>query len=307
MARDDFPPAVIEALGKRVGYFCSNPECGRPTVGPHTSPAKWVMLGVAAHITAAASGGKRYDSNLTPEKRKEISNGIWLCQICGKLIDSDELKYKKEVILKWKADKEAEIEANVTRGVVADVNGPPLAVSDRLMMGYIANVQIDDGSIVPCAYIPKEGFDPTRYAAAFAFRLVVRPVQTVQPTFILGVGVEIVSVALLPDYYIRRGVYPAGFSLYLVEFDDPKIDGTNRFMAEKYFRISSDGASEGVPFQAIVLDAHIPDVIDCRLSPRSPGLYSLRLFASVSVGTTLKEQDLIKELKVLVPEPTNME
>jgi hypothetical protein len=149
MARDDFPPAVIEALGKRVGYFCSNPECGRPTVGPHTSPAKWVMLGVAAHITAAASGGKRYDSNLTPEKRKEISNGIWLCQICGKLIDSDELKYKKEVILKWKADKEAEIEANVTRGVVADVNGPPLAVSDRLMMGYIANVQIDDGSIAP--------------------------------------------------------------------------------------------------------------------------------------------------------------
>jgi hypothetical protein len=41
-------------------------------------------VGEAAHISAAAPGGKRYDSSLTPEERRAPSNGIWLCELCAK-------------------------------------------------------------------------------------------------------------------------------------------------------------------------------------------------------------------------------
>jgi hypothetical protein len=104
--RDDFPQAVKDMLAKRVGYRCCNPGCHKLTSGPHENPQKSVNIGVAAHITAAAPGGKRYDPNLSPEERKAIENGIWLCQSCGKLIDSDEQKYSVELLLGWKQDAE---------------------------------------------------------------------------------------------------------------------------------------------------------------------------------------------------------
>jgi len=87
--RDDFPKRTIDILAKRVGQRCSNPDCLRPTSGPHTEPSKSVVVGVAAHITAASAGGPRYDAGLSPEQRRSIDNGIWLCQTCAKLVDSD--------------------------------------------------------------------------------------------------------------------------------------------------------------------------------------------------------------------------
>ena len=60
--RDDFPKPVIEALGKRVAYLCSNPSCRQTTLGPHTDDGTAVNIGVAAHITAASEGGPRFDS-----------------------------------------------------------------------------------------------------------------------------------------------------------------------------------------------------------------------------------------------------
>jgi hypothetical protein len=61
---------------------------------------------VAAHITAASPGGPRYDRSLTPEERKAIANGIWLCQSCAKLVDNDEARYTKELLVRWKQDAE---------------------------------------------------------------------------------------------------------------------------------------------------------------------------------------------------------
>jgi hypothetical protein len=96
--RDEFPKATIEILAKRVGQRCSNPSCMKRTSGPHTEPTKSVIIGVAAHMTAASSGGPRYDPNLSPNDRRSPLNGIWLCQTCSKLIDSDEAKFSVELL-----------------------------------------------------------------------------------------------------------------------------------------------------------------------------------------------------------------
>lgn len=63
---------------------------------------KALNIGVAGHITAAASGGPRYDPALTSEQRCHQDNGIWLCQNCGKLVDNDEVRYNVTLLRAWK-------------------------------------------------------------------------------------------------------------------------------------------------------------------------------------------------------------
>jgi hypothetical protein len=106
--RDEFPKAVAETLAKRVGNRCSNPACRKWTSGPHTDQDKALNVGVAAHITAASPGGPRYDPSLTPDERKGIGNGVWLCQSCAKLVDNDEARYTKSLLVQWKQDAEQE-------------------------------------------------------------------------------------------------------------------------------------------------------------------------------------------------------
>ena len=100
--RDDFSKATVDLLAKRAGYLCSNPECGILTVGAAVTADKSMIVGVAAHITAAAPGGPRYDPTLTPEERRHHSNGIWLCEIHGKAVDSDADHFTVEMLRKWK-------------------------------------------------------------------------------------------------------------------------------------------------------------------------------------------------------------
>lgn len=100
--RDDFSSATKELLANRVGRKCSNPSCRKLTCGANTDPEKITNIGVASHICAAAKGGPRYDESMTPEERKSFDNGIWLCQSCSKLIDTDTTRYTKEILLSWK-------------------------------------------------------------------------------------------------------------------------------------------------------------------------------------------------------------
>lgn len=100
--RDDFTTKTIQILGKRVNFICSNPDCRRGTIAAANDSQKYINTGVAAHICAAASGGPRYNPKMTTEERKSIDNGIWLCQTCSKLIDSDEIKFTVEKLKEWK-------------------------------------------------------------------------------------------------------------------------------------------------------------------------------------------------------------
>lgn len=105
--RDDFSESIKVNLAHRVGFRCSNPNCRKPTSGPQVDPTKAINIGVAAHIKAASPGGKRYDANQTLEQRKSADNGIWLCQSCSKLIDSDETRYTVGLLQIWKSQAEA--------------------------------------------------------------------------------------------------------------------------------------------------------------------------------------------------------
>jgi hypothetical protein len=104
--RDDFDRKTKDTLAKRVGFLCSNPQCRRSTSGPHSDPTSTVNIGVAAHITAASLGGPRFDSWLTPTERRQITNGIWLCQSCSKLVDNDVDAFAVGILNQWKADAE---------------------------------------------------------------------------------------------------------------------------------------------------------------------------------------------------------
>ena len=94
--RDDFSQSVKDLLANRVGWKCSNPNCRKATRGAGVEKTNIINIGVASHITAASKGGPRYDENMTAQERKSFENGIWLCQSCSKLIDSDEMRYTIE-------------------------------------------------------------------------------------------------------------------------------------------------------------------------------------------------------------------
>lgn len=120
--RDDFPQATKDLLANRVGWKCSNPNCRKPTRGANKDKDKIINIGVASHICAASAGGPRYDENMTSEERKGFYNGIWLCQSCSKLIDSDVERYTGDLLKRWKSisEESAVLELETTGNWVAE-------------------------------------------------------------------------------------------------------------------------------------------------------------------------------------------
>lgn len=114
VSRDDFPSKVVLALRERVNGLCSNPDCRCPTTGPNASPSTSTRIGVAAHISAAAPLGPRYDPSMTLAERSSPTNGIWLCANCARRIDVDVDNFSCELLKAWKA--QAEYEANQQLG-----------------------------------------------------------------------------------------------------------------------------------------------------------------------------------------------
>src|ERR1035437_7609746 len=89
--RGSAPPTTRQAADSKM-----------PAFGAAKDHDRFVNVGVASHITAAAPGGPRYDPNLTSDERRHQSNGIWLCQTHGKLVDSDSEHFTVEKIREWK-------------------------------------------------------------------------------------------------------------------------------------------------------------------------------------------------------------
>lgn len=126
MPRDNFSAHDKDVLAKRAGYKCSLPNCKVTTIGPGTDLGTVVNTGEAAHITAASSGGARYNSSLTSEQRQSIENGIWLCRTHAALIDRDEKAYSAAVLRRFKNDHEYDISRQQrgmdnSRGLITEI------------------------------------------------------------------------------------------------------------------------------------------------------------------------------------------
>lgn len=130
--RDDFSKPTIEILAKRVGYLCSNTNCRQLTIGANEKTQKATSIGIGAHITAASSGGPRYDASLTIDQRSHIDNGIWLCSNCASLIDKDSEKYTKELLLAWKSEAEDEARKKLNGEYKLQSTGIPLIETDLI-------------------------------------------------------------------------------------------------------------------------------------------------------------------------------
>ena len=100
--RDEFAKDTKRQIGRRAGWLCSDLECRSFTVGSNLAGDGEINLGIAAHICAAAPGGPRYDSAMTPEQRRSPENGIWLCQRHAKAVDNDPAAYSVERLREWK-------------------------------------------------------------------------------------------------------------------------------------------------------------------------------------------------------------
>jgi hypothetical protein len=108
-----FNKKTIDTLAKRAAYKCSNPDCRVSTVGPNTDSQKSTIIGEAAHIFGALPNSKRYCPKMTDTSRAEITNSIWLCRNCHKLIDTDEQKYTSDILFAWREQHERYIQSEL--------------------------------------------------------------------------------------------------------------------------------------------------------------------------------------------------
>jgi hypothetical protein len=101
---NEFTRDTKQHLARSVNYLCS--KCGCPTSGPKSGASTSMTIGKAAHISAAAPGGPRFDPSLTPEQRRHYDNGIWMCSNHASLIDEDWRSYSSEQLREMKQEAE---------------------------------------------------------------------------------------------------------------------------------------------------------------------------------------------------------
>ena len=200
------------------------------TTGPHPDPFNSVNIGVAAHITAASKRGPRFDRRLTPEQRRHPDNGIWLCQKCAKLIDSNVPQYSVEKLRSWK--KEAELVATaIMEGRVIRPR-PVVAPANRNRTAMINKVR----TIWITGFLEKSFFQDARVFLDLAERpiavlrpmdlLVQRPDQEERP---LPAGTQILTVFDEMDHsLLLLGAPGSGKTTLLLELTRDLLDRAER-------------------------------------------------------------------------------
>ena len=119
-----YASGVKEALFRLSRGRCYEPTCqervlrlidGEPIVNVHIT-----------HICAHSDNGPRFDGDMTSNDRRSFSNLILLCQAHHTPVDrkSNEKKYPKELLLRWKRDREGDL--------AVQLNGLPGLDDDKL-------------------------------------------------------------------------------------------------------------------------------------------------------------------------------
>jgi hypothetical protein len=146
--RDDFTNSTKMKLALRAGAVCSNPLCRRSTFGAKQGKDGYHNIGVAAHITAAAPGGPRYDATLTRDQRLHADNGIWLCQTHGDLVDGNDKTFTVKMLQEWKHDAERRSRESLLGLGPPGSRPPPNAAADALENQLGALGGADIGAVV---------------------------------------------------------------------------------------------------------------------------------------------------------------
>lgn len=103
MKRKEFTKKTRNIISSRAGYRCSFPGCKKVLIGPGNKINEFINIGECAHIFSAVPGGPRGDGGLSEENILSPENGIYLCSIHHKIIDSnDGNKYQSSTLLEYK-------------------------------------------------------------------------------------------------------------------------------------------------------------------------------------------------------------
>ncbi|MEP2758957.1 MAG: hypothetical protein ABJP66_07800 [Hyphomicrobiales bacterium] len=121
----DFSKKTVDTIAKRAGYKCSNPECQSPTVGPNSDVEKATVIGEAAHIYGARPKTARYLRRMSDVTRSEITNAIWLCRNCHKIVDRDSENYSADLLFEWRESHE--------RNVAEELGKPNLILRNQIL------------------------------------------------------------------------------------------------------------------------------------------------------------------------------
>lgn len=182
--RDNFSAQVIRILAERSGGRCA--ICRAPTWGPHDSDFKATNVGQAAHITAAAPNGPRYDAYMSPKTRSSALNGMWLCGNCHHIIDHNVDEYTVERLkeIKKKAENDAKAKlgvAAITKEVPQDNSAITIATSASAVMDIRkVKTQLEDRMQEKSLTDPSDFLEQLKY------------IDVVNDTYLPAVGSELV-------------------------------------------------------------------------------------------------------------------
>lgn len=168
--RDDFKSQTKSALAARANFRCSYPDCKAITCGPSDeSPSAVTNIGVAAHICAAAPGGKRYDSNMSSEARSDIENGIWLCQSHSTLIDRDEKRFTPEILRDMKKKHEERVQGQLYKLPINDISNDLFMIGDNLIViGAFKEFNVDCWTLEINEYVRGDKFELLDFISDFS-------------------------------------------------------------------------------------------------------------------------------------------
>lgn len=267
--RDNFPKAVRDKLAKEAGGRCANPKCRRPTMGAKASDETSVLdLGEAAHICAASPGGARYDENQTPEQRKDVRNGIYLCRICARAVDEDTASYPVDMLRRWKDETRQISFLEATRGQSL-FEARPTANTRRLagriaegaradIQGFMAgprwpthpvklNLHLLDGG-------ERSTFDADSLAAAsstFNDLIIVAPPGTGKSTSLIQIVAAIIETQGIPAALVRLSAWASSGCANLFDviasrqaFRGTSSDDLRALASDGSFCLALDGWNE---------------------------------------------------------------
>jgi hypothetical protein len=102
-----FSPDDGRALMANSGGRCCNPACRKNLLVEYEG--RRGTIAEMAHIIARSKDGPRGDSPLDPDERDVYDNALLLCPNCHTEVDEFPLMFVRDLLRRWKTDREREI------------------------------------------------------------------------------------------------------------------------------------------------------------------------------------------------------